>query len=73
MCMNSAAMFDTETVSVRPVNCYGPNEHYTPYQRISYQNLFINAIFGKPYTVYKGHKRIIDYVEDTSKYICKYC
>jgi dTDP-glucose 4,6-dehydratase len=32
MCMNSAKMFGTETVRVRPVNCYGPGEHYTPYR-----------------------------------------
>jgi dTDP-glucose 4,6-dehydratase len=66
MCMNSAAMFDTETVRVRPVNCYGPKEHYTPYR--GFIPLFIyRALFGKPYTVYKGHKRIIDYVGDTVK------
>ncbi len=35
MCMNSAKMFGTETVRVRPVNCYGPNEHYNPYSIIS--------------------------------------
>ncbi len=66
MCMNSANMFDTETVRVRPVNCYGPHEHYTPYR--GFIPLFIyHALFNKPYTVYKGHKRIIDYVEDTVK------
>ena len=27
MCMNSATMFGTETVRVRPVNCYGPLEN----------------------------------------------
>jgi dTDP-glucose 4,6-dehydratase len=32
MCMNSAKMFATETVRVRPVNCYGPYEEYTPYR-----------------------------------------
>ncbi|MEL7669206.1 NAD(P)-dependent oxidoreductase [Methanobacterium sp.] len=64
MCMNSAAMFDTETVRVRPVNCYGPHEHFHPYK--GFIPLFIyHALFNKPYTVYKGHKRIIDYVEDT--------
>lgn len=64
MCMNSATMYDTETVRVRPVNCYGPHEHYNPYK--GFIPLFIHhALFDKPYTVYKGHKRIIDYVEDT--------
>ena len=32
MCMNSATMFGTETVRVRPVNCYGPHEHFHPYK-----------------------------------------
>lgn len=66
MCMNSATMFNTETVRVRPVNCYGPHEYYTPYR--GFIPLFIyHALFGKPYDVYKGHKRIIDYVGDTVK------
>jgi dTDP-glucose 4,6-dehydratase len=66
MCMNSATMHDTETVRVRPVNCYGPNEHYNPYR--GFIPLFIyHSLYNKPYTVYKGHKRIIDYVEDTVK------
>lgn len=64
MCMNSATMFGTETVRVRPVNCYGPHEHYSPYK--GFIPIFIyHALFNKPYTVYEGHKRIIDYVEDT--------
>ena len=64
MCMNSSTMFDTETVRVRPANCYGPHEQYHPYK--GFIPLFIyHALFNKPYTVYKGHKRIVDYVEDT--------
>jgi dTDP-glucose 4,6-dehydratase len=66
MCMNSAGMFGTETVRVRPVNCYGPGEHYTPYR--GFIPKFIHhALINKPYVVYKGHKRIIDYVEDTCR------
>ena len=64
MCMNSATMFNTETVRVRPVNCYGPDEHYTPYRGFIPKFIY-HALYKKPYTVYKGHKRIIDYVEDT--------
>ncbi|BAZ98416.1 NAD(P)-dependent oxidoreductase [Methanothermobacter sp. EMTCatA1] len=64
MCMNSAEMFGTETVRVRPVNCYGPHEKYSPYK--GFIPIFIyHALHRKPYTVYKGHKRIIDYVEDS--------
>ena len=64
MCMNSATMFGTETVRVRPVNCYGPHEAYSPYK--GFIPIFIyKALHGLPYSVHMGHKRIIDYVEDT--------
>ncbi|NQE44918.1 GDP-L-fucose synthase [ANME-1 cluster archaeon GoMg2] len=64
MCMNSAKMFGTETVRVRPVNCYGPGEHYTPYRGFIPKFIY-HALHDKSYTVYRGHKRIIDYVGDT--------
>ncbi|NOR76844.1 MAG: NAD-dependent epimerase/dehydratase family protein [Methanophagales archaeon] len=66
MCMNSAKMFGTETVRVRPVNCYGPGEHYTPYRGFIPKFIY-HALFNRSYTVYKGHTRIIDYVEDTCR------
>ncbi len=66
MCMNSARMHGTETVRVRPVNCYGPHEHYTPYRGFIPKFIY-HALFGRPYTVYTGHRRIIDYVEDSCR------
>ncbi|MCL5290172.1 MAG: NAD(P)-dependent oxidoreductase [Firmicutes bacterium] len=64
--LNSAAMFGTETVRVRPVNAYGPHEHYSPYRGVI--PLFIyKALHDEPYTVYLGHRRIFDYVEDTCR------
>jgi len=66
MCLNSAAMFGTETVRVRPVNCYGPHEHYNPYRGFIPKFIY-HALFNKPYTVFKGHKRIIDFVEDSCR------
>jgi dTDP-glucose 4,6-dehydratase len=66
MVLNSAAMFGTETVRVRPVNAYGPHEHYHPYRGVI--PAFIHkALHDEPYTVYTGHKRIFDYVEDTCR------
>ncbi len=65
MCMNSTKMFGTETVRVRPVNCYGPHEEYTPYRGFIPKFIY-HALNSRPYTVYRGHKRIIDYVEDTA-------
>jgi dTDP-glucose 4,6-dehydratase len=65
-CLNHATMFGTETVRVRPVGCYGPHEYYSPYRGVI--PIFVyNALMGNPFTVYRGHKRIFDYVEDTCK------
>ena len=66
MCLNSAKMFGTQTVRVRPVNCYGPHEIYNPYRGFIPKFIY-HALFNKPYVVYKGHKRIIDYVEDSCR------
>ena len=66
MCINSAEQFGTETVRVRPVNCYGPGEQYTPYRGFIPKFIY-HALHGKPYLVYRGHKRIIDYVEDSCR------
>jgi dTDP-glucose 4,6-dehydratase len=66
MCLNSARQFGTQTVRVRPVNCYGPGEQYTPYRGFIPKFIY-HALQKKPYTVYKGHKRIIDYVDDSCR------
>jgi len=66
MCLNSAEQFGTETVRVRPVNCYGPGERYTPYRGFIPKFVY-HALHNKPYIVYRGHKRIIDYVEDSCR------
>ena len=64
--LNSQAMFGTETVRVRPVNAYGPHEHYSPYRGVIPMFIY-RALNGEPYTVYHGHRRIFDYVEDTCR------
>ncbi|MFH0846717.1 MAG: NAD(P)-dependent oxidoreductase [Chloroflexota bacterium] len=64
--LNSAAMFGTETVRVRPVNAYGPHEHYSPYRGVIPAFIY-KALRNEPYTVYLGHRRIFDYVEDTCR------
>ena len=66
MCLNSSAMFNTEIVRTRPLNCYGPHEEYTPYRGFIPKFIYL-ALHNKPFTVYKGHKRIIDFVEDSCK------
>jgi len=68
--LNSASMFGTETVRVRLVNAYGPHEHYTPYRGVV-PTIIYKALKDLPYTVYLGHRRIFDYVEDTCQTLAK--
>jgi len=63
MCMNSAKMFGSEIVRVRLFNVYGPGEHYTPYRGFVPKFIY-EALHDEPYTVYLGHKRTLEYVED---------
>ena len=65
-CLNHAEMFGVDIVRVRPVNCYGPHEHYSRYRGVI--PIFVyRALMGQKFTVYRGHKRIFDYVEDTCR------
>jgi dTDP-glucose 4,6-dehydratase len=65
-CLNHAKMFGTETVRVRPVGCYGPHEYYSRYRGVI--PIFVyHALMGKHFIVYRGHRRIFDYVEDTCR------
>ena len=66
MCINADKMTGAEIVRTRPVNCYGPHEHYTPYRGFIPKFIY-HALHRSPYTVYTGHKRIIDYVEDSCR------
>jgi len=61
--LNSAAMFQTESVRVRLFNVYGVGEHYTPY-RGWIPKFIYKAMNDEPYTVFLGHKRTLEYVED---------
>jgi len=64
--LNSAEMFGTESVRVRPLNCYGPHEYYSSYRGVI--PIFVyRALMDLPYTVYMGHHRIFDYVDDTCR------
>ncbi len=65
-CLNHATMFGVEVVRVRPVGCYGPHEYYSRYRGVI--PIFVyHALRGEKFTVYRGHKRIFDYVEDTCR------
>lgn len=64
--LNSAAMSGTESVRVRPLNCYGPHEHYSRYRGVI-PIIVYSALMDQPYKVYGGHGRIFDYVDDTCR------
>lgn len=65
-CLNHATMFGVDVVRVRPVGCYGPHEYYSRYRGVI--PIFVyHALVGKKFSVYLGHKRIFDYVEDTCR------
>ena len=65
MCLNSKTMFGSEIVRTRPVNCYGPHEEYNSYRGFIPKFIY-NALHGLPIEVHTGHKRIIDFVEDSA-------
>ncbi len=63
---NSALMHNTESVIVRLFNVYGPHEHYSPYRGVVPVFIY-RGLSGLPYTVYKGHKRTFEYVDDIAR------
>jgi dTDP-glucose 4,6-dehydratase len=65
-CLNHATMFGVEVVRVRPVGCYGPHEYFSPYRGVI-PIIAYSCLMNKPFTIYRGHKRIFDYVEDTCR------
>jgi dTDP-glucose 4,6-dehydratase len=62
--LNAAAMSGTESVRVRIFNTYGPGEHYTPYRSAICRFVYC-ALLGRPYTVYRRHRRTSIFVADT--------
>lgn len=68
MIKNSAMQYNTETVIVRPFNVYGPGEHYNPYRGFIPKFIY-KALHDEPYTVYLGHKRTLEYIDDVCKAI----
>lgn len=65
-CLNAASMCGNEIVRVRPVGCYGPHEYFSPYRGVI-PIFTYKCLHDEPFTVYKGHKRIFDFVEDTCR------
>jgi dTDP-glucose 4,6-dehydratase len=66
MIKNSAMQYGIETVIIRPFNIYGPGEHYHHYRGFIPKFIY-HALRGIPYTVYLGHKRTLEYIDDFVK------
>jgi dTDP-glucose 4,6-dehydratase len=63
--LNSAEMFDTESVRLRLFNVYGLGEYYAPYPYAGVLCIFMyHALHNIPYTVYTNHYRAFTYVTD---------
>ncbi len=60
---NSAKIFNTETVTVRLFNTYGPGEYYHPYRSVNCKFCY-HALHKLPITVYKGYYRSSTHVDD---------
>lgn len=64
--LNSASMFDTESVRVRLFNTYGPGELYSKYRSVVCMFVY-RALHNLPYTVYTGHMRTSTYITDMAR------
>jgi dTDP-glucose 4,6-dehydratase len=69
---NSMAIYDTQTVTVRLFNTYGPGEFYHPYRSVNCKFCY-HALFGLPITVFKGHYRSSTYVDDCVRTVANIC
>lgn len=61
--LNSAQMFNTETVRLRLFNTYGPGEHYSRYRSVNCLFCY-RALHSIPFTVYQGHHRTSTFIDD---------
>jgi dTDP-glucose 4,6-dehydratase len=60
---NSIETNQTETVTVRIFNAYGPGEYFTPYRSVVCQFIY-KALHNIPYEVYKNYYRAFLYIDD---------
>jgi dTDP-glucose 4,6-dehydratase len=61
--INATERYNTDTVTLRFFNAYGPGEYYTPYRSVV--ALFVyRALMGLPFKVYEGYHRTFMYVDD---------
>jgi dTDP-glucose 4,6-dehydratase len=61
--MNAALRHGVEVVRVRLFNTYGPGEKYSDYRSVICKFCYY-ALTGKPFTVFRGHRRTSTYITD---------
>jgi dTDP-glucose 4,6-dehydratase len=64
--LSFAEMHGNQCVRVRPGCMYGIYEYYHPYRGVIPKFIY-HALKNEPYTVYLGHTRIHDYIEDSCR------
>jgi len=66
---NSTATKQTEIVTVRLFNAYGPGEYFTPYRSVVSQFIY-KALHELPYDVYLNYHRVFMYIDDLVPTLC---
>ena len=70
--MNFEKRFGIEAVRCRFFNAYGPGEYYHNYRSVVCLFCY-RALFGIPYTVYKGYYRVFMYIDDFTPTLANVC
>ena len=69
---NAARAWGMETMVLRFFNAYGPGEWYHPYRSVIALFCY-RALRGLPYTVYRGYRRVFQYVDDFIRTLAGAC
>jgi dTDP-glucose 4,6-dehydratase len=70
--MNYEKRHNNEVVRCRFFNAYGPGEYYHHYRSVVCLFCY-RALFGKPWTVYKGYSRVFMYINDFIPTLASVC
>ncbi len=69
---NAVKQWDSETMTLRFFNAYGPGEHYHRYRSVVCLFCY-RALMGLPYDVYTGYHRVFQYVDDLIDTLANAC
>ena len=70
--MNFEKRYKNEIVRCRFFNAYGPGEYYHHYRSVVCLFCY-RALFGLPWTVYKGYNRVFMYIDDFIPTLASVC